>query len=157
VTFIKGVTIEGQNRSGRPPATGTPRVQKRIQRALLEFARFMTEPYSSPYSFVPDKDGRPPTAYELLMAFAVDGKYPAAIRVAAATAATKCEPKYLHHPIDLPHFTSIQEAETYKLGIAQREARNELDAASSVAFTHASTTGSQINVPMPQPREPTSN
>ena len=54
-------------------------------------------------------------------------KASAAIKVAALAAASKVEPKYLHHPIDLPTFGSIQEAETYKLGIAQREGRNELD------------------------------
>jgi hypothetical protein len=75
-----------------------------------------------------DEDPRYPTVYHLLMKFATDERYPPAIRVAALASASKVEPKYLHNPIDLPTFSSVAEAETYKMGIAQREARNELDA-----------------------------
>jgi hypothetical protein len=75
-------------------------------------------------------DPRFPGCYQLLLDIAKDPKASAAIKVAALAAASKVEPKYLHHPVDLPTFSSISEAETYKLGIAQREARNELDAAS---------------------------
>jgi hypothetical protein len=74
-----------------------------------------------------DQDPRLPSAYQLLISFATNDKYPAAIKVAAAAAASKVEPKYLHRPIDLPAFTTIQEAEAFKLQLSQQELRNEYD------------------------------
>jgi hypothetical protein len=74
-----------------------------------------------------DEDPRLPTVYQLLMKFATNEKYPPAIRVAALASASKVEPKYLHKPIDLPAFASIQEAEVFKLELARQELRNEYD------------------------------
>jgi hypothetical protein len=72
-------------------------------------------------------DPRFPGTYQLLLDIAKDPKASAAIKVAALAAASKVEPKYLNHPIDLPAFTTISEAENFKLQLTRQELRNEYD------------------------------
>jgi hypothetical protein len=81
------------------------------------------------YSFAEfmDKNSRLPESMQLLLQFARDEKVPAAIRVAAASAVVKVEPAYIYSQVDIPKFTNIKEAEDFKLWMAQREARRELD------------------------------
>lgn len=66
-----------------------------------------------------------PTPYRLLMAFALDEKSPRACQIAAATGAGKLEPGHMDTPIELPTFTSIEEAEAFKLELSQKELRDE--------------------------------
>jgi hypothetical protein len=62
-----------------------------------------------------------------LLDIAKDPKASAAIKVAALAAASKVEPRYLHSPIDLPAFASIQEAEAFKLQLSRQELKNDYD------------------------------
>jgi hypothetical protein len=113
---------KSQNPYGRPRGPGTVRVQKRIQVALLEFAKLMADTYD-----FPGHDPRFPGTYQLLLDIAKDPKASAAIKVAALAAASKVEPRYLHNPIELPAFQSIQEAEAFKLQLSRQELKNDYD------------------------------
>lgn len=112
------------NPKGRPLGCGGKHAQMAAQNALEIMAEWMAENYS-----FSDRAGdeRLKESTRILLTFARDSKVPTAVRIAAAAAAAKSEPQFPYSPINIPSFTSIKEAEDFKLSLSQREARRELD------------------------------
>jgi hypothetical protein len=86
----------------------------------------------------------PKNSLEILLDFANNEKVPSSLRISAAAAAAPYQfykkasvaaPQYLHTPITVPDFQSIEEAEAFLHELSQREGRKELESQSVSTIT----------------------
>jgi len=118
--WVKG---HSQCVTGRRLGAGGKLTPKHVANALWEFANWMADHFQ----FTLDKDSPYPEAVQLLLFFAKAEKLAPALRIAAATAASKHEVQYAHTPVEIPEFADIAHAESFQLDIVRREHTRQID------------------------------
>jgi hypothetical protein len=118
--WTKGVS---GNSSGRPLGAGGKNTPKHVANALETFAAWM----SDQFTFELDPNSRHPVSVQLLLAFAQSDKIPHALRIVAATAASKHEAQFLYTEVEIPDFETVGQAESFQRRISQLEGQRKID------------------------------
>jgi hypothetical protein len=111
------------NIAGRPLGAGGKLTPKHVAEALLVAFTWM----SDQFTFELDPNSRHPVSVQLLLAFAQSDKIPHALRIAAATAASKHEAQFLYTEVDIPDFETVGQAESFQRHISQLEGKKQMD------------------------------
>jgi hypothetical protein len=109
--------------TGRRLGAGGKLTPKHVANALLEFANWMADNFT----FELDPNSPHPESVQILLSFARSDKIPHALRIAAATAASKHEAQFVYTTVEIPDFETIGQAESFQRHVAKLEASRKID------------------------------